>query len=299
VSENALVAAVDAAASAGDLPVVGRLYATLAELPLAQPRRERYLALARRYRSGADSLPAGQPFPEHFRRRDAYVDVWRQDLVQWELAGRPLPLLVQLVADRIGLDQSDRQALRALLLCADERYSGADPVATADLAMALGHVRAYAVLPLLEQLVTHFAPRVRAAVMTATTKMPYERTFGLIRRGLADEDETVRMEARRALRTMSFRNALLPLVRLYRETRDEAVRLIVIDAVADIGRREAGLFLLEVIRGEAGAPFELAAKRLRSFANNDLLDLARQLAESDPAVRQALFGAGAVTAAGG
>src|SRR5439155_18369604 len=72
VSENALVAAIDAAASAGDLPVMGRLYATLAELALPPARRERYAALAGRYRGG-ESAPAGQPFPEHFRRRYAYV----------------------------------------------------------------------------------------------------------------------------------------------------------------------------------------------------------------------------------
>jgi tetratricopeptide (TPR) repeat protein len=281
VSENALVAAIDAAASAGDLPVVGRLYATLAELPLPAARRERYAALARRYRSSNESLPVGQPFPEHFRRRYAYVDVWRQDLVEWDLAGRPLPVLVQLVAERLDLVQSERHALRALLLVADERFSLADPVATADLALALGHVRAYTILRPLEQLATHFAPRVRAAAMSATAKVPHERSFGILRRGLADDDETVRLEARRALRTMSFRNALQPLVRLYRETREEVVRLTIVDAIADIGRREAGLFLLEVLRSEGGALFELAAKRLRTFPVAELVPVVRQLAEGE------------------
>jgi hypothetical protein len=289
VSENALVAAVDAAASAGDLPVVGRLYATLAELALPPGRVERYAALARRYRSNSESLPAGQPFPEHFRRRDAYVDVWRHDLIEWELAGRPLPVLVQLVADRIGLVQYDRQAVRALLLVADQRFSPSDPAAMSELAMALGRVQAYAVLRPLEQLATHAAPRVRAAAMTATAKVPHERSFGILRRGLTDEDESVRNEARRALRTMSFRNALQPLVRLFRESQDEAVRLTVIDAVADIGRRDAGLFLLEVVRGETGAVFELATRRLRSFPNADLLPMVRQLAEGEHGVvREAL-----------
>jgi hypothetical protein len=281
VSENALVAAVDAAASAGDLPVVGRLYATLAELPLPASRRERYAALCRRYRGGSESLPMGQPFPEHFRRRYAYVDVWRQDLVEWELAGRPLSVLVQLVADRLELVQSERQALRALLLVADERYSPADPVATSEVALALGQVRAYTILRPLEQLAGHFAPRVRAAAMTATAKVPHERSFGILRRGLDDEDEGVRNEARRALRTMSFRNALQPLVRLFRETRDENVRLTVVDAVADIGRREAGLFLLEVVRSETGPVFDLATRRLRAFPIADLVPLVRQLAAGE------------------
>jgi hypothetical protein len=288
VSENALVAAVDAAASAGDLGVVGRLYAALAELPLAATRRDRYAALARRYRSGNESLPA-QAFPEHFRRKYAYVDVWRQDLVEWELGGNPLRVLVQLVADRLDLVQSERHALRALLLCAEERFSTTDSVAAAELALALGHVRAYPILRPLEQLAGHSAARVRAAAMTATAKVPHERSFGILRRGLVDADEAVRLEARRALRTMSFRNALQPLVRLFRESRDEVVRLTVVDAIADIDRREAGLFLLETIRCESGAVFDLAVKRLRGFPVNDVWPVVRRTAATERGpVREAL-----------
>jgi tetratricopeptide (TPR) repeat protein len=289
VSENALLAAIDAAASAGDLPVVGRLYAALAELALPAARLERYAALARRYRSGNESLPAGQPFPEHFRRRDAYVDVWRHDLVEWELAGRPLPVLVQLLSDRIGLIQYDRQVVRALLLVADERFSAADPAAMAELALALGRVQNYSVLRPLEQLAAHPSPRVRTAAMTATAKVFHERSVAILRHGLGDDDEGVRAEARRALRTVNFRNSLQPLVRLFRESRDEAVRLTVIDAIAENKRRDAGLFLLEVVRGETGPVFDLATRRLRSFPNADFLALVRQLAEGERSpVKEAL-----------
>jgi tetratricopeptide (TPR) repeat protein len=284
VSENALVAAIDAAASAGDLPGLGRLYGTLAELPLAGPRRERYAALARRYRSTADSLPAGQAFPEHFRRKYAYVDVWRQDLVEWELGGRPAAVLVQIVAERLDLVQSERHALRALLLCAEDRFSLTDPLGAAELALALGQVRAYPILRPLEQLSSHPAARVRAAAMTATAKVPHERSFVILRRGLGDQDEAVRLEARRALRTMSFRNAFQPLVRLYREVPDETVRQTVVEAVADIGRREAGLFLLDIVRNETGPVFELAAKRLRGFPMGEILPVVRQLAENERGV---------------
>jgi HEAT repeat protein len=269
---------------------VGQLYARLAELPLPPGRRERYGALARRYRGAAtESLPAGQPFPEHFRRKYAYVDVWRQDLVEWELGGRPLPVLVQLIAERMDLVQSERHAVRALLVCADERFSLADPASAADLALALGQVRAYPILRTLEPLAGHASPRVRAAAMTAAAKVPHERSFGILRHGLADSDESVRLEARRALRTMTFRNALQPLVRLYRDSKDQGVRHTVVDAVADIGRREAGLFLLDVIRGETGPLAELAARRLRGLPASDLLPVVRQLMEIErPHVRQAL-----------
>jgi hypothetical protein len=78
-------------------------------------------------------------------------------------------------------------------------------------------------------------------------------------------------------------------VRLFRESRDEAVRLTTIEAIADIKRRDAGLFLLEVVRGETGAVFEMATRRLRSFPNADLLPLVRQLAEGERSpVKEAL-----------
>jgi hypothetical protein len=90
---------------------------------------------------------------------------------------------------------------------------------------------------------------------------------------------------------MSFRNALQPLVRLYRESREEIVRLTVVEAIADIGRREAGLFLLEVLRSETGPLFDLAAKRLRNFPIADLVPVLRQLAEGEHgSVREALDG---------
>jgi hypothetical protein len=294
ISENALVAAIDAAASAGDLGGVGRLYASLAELRLPPGRRERYAALARRYRGAApDSLPAGPAFPEHFRRRYAYVDVWRQDLVEWELGGQPLPVLVQLVAERLDLVTSERHAIRALLLCAEERFSLADPGCASDLALALGQVRAYPILRTLEPLAGHPAPRVRAAAVTAAARVPHERSFGILRRCLSDSDEAVRVEARRALRTINFRNALQPLVRLFRESNDELVRQAVIEAVGDIGhvgRREAGLFLIEVLRTETGHLAELAARRLRSLPGGELLPLVRELADGErEPVRAALM----------
>jgi HEAT repeat protein len=117
--------------------------------------------------------------------------------------------------------------------------------------------------------------------MAATAKLPYERTFGILRRGLGDEDEAVRIEARRALGTMGVRSALQPLIRLYRDSKEEAVRQTIVAAVADIGRREAGLFLLDVVRSESGPVFDTAVKRLRSFPLADLWPVIRQIAESE------------------
>ena len=101
LSANALHAAIDAATSLGDMESCGRFYAELAELPLADKRRSRYRALAQRYARCRSSR--GRPsvtFPEYLRRPDTYQDIWRQDLVEWELGGDPTAVLVRLVVER-------------------------------------------------------------------------------------------------------------------------------------------------------------------------------------------------------
>ena len=94
---NALHAAIDAATAAGDLARCGRLYGELAALPLPEPRRQRYLALAERHDEPAAPQPPAPSFPQHLRRTDAYLDIWRQDLVEWELDGEPTAVLARLV----------------------------------------------------------------------------------------------------------------------------------------------------------------------------------------------------------
>ncbi len=282
-SENALVTAVEAAASAGDAAFVGALYGALAELPLTASRKERYAALASRSSNlaGADVPPAAPGFPRQFRREIAYPELWRQDLVDWDLGGRPVPVLAQLVAEGLGLASSERHALRALLLCVEERFSWNDPVTAAELAVALGQVMAYEVLRPLRDLASHPAARVRAAAMGGVGKVPDARSIAIIRVGLDDRDETVRIEARRALRAMGFRSGLSQLVRFFRESRDEIVRQTLVDAIADIDGLEAGLFLLDLVRGETGPLAELAAKRVRRSRCAELWPILRRAAQDE------------------
>lgn len=281
VTENALVAAVDAAVATRDLPVVGRLYSMLAELPLGRARKDRYTSLARRHRSGGESPPPGPSFPEYFRRRDAYPEIWRQHLLEWELDGRPVPVLVQLVAERLEFVPSARLALRALLICAGEAFSLEDADAASELALALGRVQAYEVLRPIEQLASHAAAKVRAAAMAGAGKVPMKKTFAIIRRGLVDPDETVRIEARRSLRAMTFRDAFEPLARLYREGHDELMRQTIIEAIGEIHSLEAGLFLMDLIRCETGVLAELAARRLRAFPVSEVWPVVRRRAEME------------------
>ena len=84
LSANAFQAAIDAATALGDLAMAGRIYAELAELPLAETRRRRYRLLARRYES---ELPPAAP------GADVSVGDAPERELQGDLARRP---------DRVG-----------------------------------------------------------------------------------------------------------------------------------------------------------------------------------------------------
>ncbi len=279
VTESALVAAVEASAAAGDLPAVGAIYGALAQLALPEARRQRYATLARRTANAAESPPPQPGLPEHLRQSVAYAEIWRHDLVDWDLAGDPAGVLAQIVVDRLGVLACERQALRALLACADPRYSPDDVGATAELARMLGKIQAYEVLPPLERLAVHPMAAVRAAALTGAGQVPQTRSFAMVRRGLADADETVRVEARRALRCLGFPSGLASLVRLYREAKDDRVRQAAVEAIADVGRLDAGLFLMNLVREAPGAIGALAAKRLRAFNCPELWPVVRHYAE--------------------
>src|SRR5262249_7078156 len=127
-------------------------------------------------------------------------------------------------------------------------------------------------------LALHREARVRAAVMTAVSQVYCKRSFGVVRQGLGDDDETVRTAALRAVRALHFRDGLEPLSRLFREMSDENVRLAALDAIADIGNVEAGHFLLDVLRRERGNVYDRAVFRLGGFPLAELQSTVRHLA---------------------
>jgi hypothetical protein len=276
LSENALHAAIDAASALGDLSACGRLYGELAGLPLSAKKRTRYRTLARRYADSAAAPPAATGFPEYLRRSGAYQDVWRQDLIEWELDGDPTAVLARLIVDRTDHPRFARLALRAALMCNAPSFSQQDPHATAELAQALGRIQVYEVLRPLEKLYEHVAPEVRAAVMGGVAKIYCKRSFNLVRKGLADPAGPVADEALEALRGLHFRDGFDPLTRIFREATDERVRVAALETIAEIGSVEAGLFLLEVVRHETGVLRKTAESRLGSFSGDEVAQLVRQ-----------------------
>ncbi|HEX3903911.1 MAG TPA: HEAT repeat domain-containing protein [Polyangia bacterium] len=285
LSANALHAAIDASTALGDLEACGRLYAEMAELPVGEKRRLRYRTLAQRYAA----MPAEprQPtvgLPEYLRRADssAYPDVWRQDLVEWELGGDPSAVLVRYVANNPPTNQYLRQGLRALLICNDPGFSREKVQEVALLISALGGVRHYDVLSPLERLFDHPAPEVRGAVMGAVTLVYTTRIFGLIRRGLADPAPSVANEALSALRNVKFVDALDPAMRIFRESVDERVRLAVLEGIGRIGTPEAALGLIEAVRQETGAVRAAAETQLARLKGDDeIAALIRQARDAE------------------
>ena len=263
VSENALVASIDVAASLGDLHMIGRLYSALAELDLSATRKARYADLATRRREVSPSPPAEPPPLEHWRRQDAYPEIWLQDLVEWELAGHPSWVLARVLVLPQALVATSRAALRALLVTADEDFSLSKASLSAELALALGELMVYEALSPIEDLANHPAALVRAAAAAAAGRTPHRRSFGIVRRALTDTDATVRREALQALRALHFRDAFASLARLFRESADAEARLAALDAIGRIDALEAGLFLLDVVRQGPGATGETALRCLR------------------------------------
>ena len=182
LSANAYLAAIDAATSLADLAMAGRVYGELAELPL---RRDAAAALPRA-RAAIRAEPrrrlAAQAFPAVLRRRESYQDIWRDDMVEWELDGDAVAVLARLIADdattRLRAAGAARAAdvrgpaLFAVTSCARGRRCGRGG----------GRVQAYEVLRPLERLFEHEAPEVRAAVVRGAAMVWTRRTFDLVRR---------------------------------------------------------------------------------------------------------------------
>ncbi len=286
LTANALHAAIDAATSLGDLESCGRFYAELAELPLADKRRSRYRALAQRYAAlPAEPRPPVVTFPEYLRRPDTYQDIWRQDLVEWELAGDPTAVLVRLVVERPP-SQYAHQALRALLLCNAPSFSWDNPAALAGLAVAVGNVKYYDALSPLERLFENPSAEVRAGVMRGVGEVCVRRSFALVRRGLADGAPQVVAEALAALRQLRFADGLDPLVRIFREFSDERVRVTALETIGRIGTPAATLVLIDAVRQETGAVRAAAESGLGRLSGEEAAALIRQARDAEVGERR-------------
>ena len=254
--------------------------AELAELALPDARRRRYRALARRYESEQPRRLPAPAFPAALRKKDSYKDIWRDDLIEWELDGDPIAVLARLIAENSDTTVFTRPALRALLKFADPNFSMTNPLVVTDAAEAVGKVPAHEVLRSLKRLFEHSASEVRAAVVRGAEEGLTPRVFDLVRKALGDPAPAVVDAALQLLRKTNFVGALSPLTRIFRESSDERVRLAVLDGIGinwdplgggaplarggapGDGRRQASR------GGEAGAAGQAGARRGRHAARS-------------------------------
>jgi hypothetical protein len=291
LSANALQAATDAASALGDFALAGRVYNDLAELPLPDVRRQRYRLLARRYESESTPNVPAPPFPEVMRRQDSYQDVWRQDLVEWELDGDPVPVLVRLLAEDDHLAYV-RKALPVILKCADAGFVLDDPAIAADVAVALGGVQQYVVLRPLERLFERGDAKVRIGVLRGVALVWNTRALDVVRKALADPEPAVVDQALAVLRGVDYIDGLSPLTRIFRESSDERVRLAALEGVATIGKKspsQAALVLLDAARQETGVIQKMAVARLQALRGDDVAALLRQARDAEIGERRDVF----------
>jgi hypothetical protein len=291
LSENALHAAVDAAAALGDHARVARLYGVMAALPVAAKKRARWKRLAAAAPGALPPPPAPTGgFPDYLRRNGAYEDVSRKDLVEWELDGDPVAVLARLVVE-LSLTERKfaRLALRAVLVASAPTFSLEDAPAAVELARALGRTQVYDVLRPLERLFDDGPVEVRAAVMGGVANVFNVRSFKLVRRGLADPAPQVSEAALRALRSLWFKDGVDALTRIFRDATDDRVRAVAVETIADSGTVEAGLFLVDLVRHESGPLRAAAEGRLATFPGDEIAPLVRQALEVETGERRAAF----------
>ncbi len=247
--------------------MAGRIYGELAELPLADTRRRRYRALARRYESELPRRLPAPAFPAVMRRTESYLEIWRDDLIEWELDGDPVTVMARLIAEDSDRIIWTRPALRALLRFADPSFSTTNLPALEDAAEAVGQVPAYEVLRSLFRLYEHDSADVRKAVVRGPGKALTPRMFDLIRRALTDPAPAVVDAALQLLRNTEFVGALPSLMRIFREWSEEKVRLAVLVGFGiNLDRTGAARALLDIARQETGAVRKAAEETLARVA---------------------------------
>jgi hypothetical protein len=278
LSENALVAAIEAFAVVGQFRRVGECYVQLGQLPLADKKKRRFAAAAERYRDAIDPKLDGGSLPESFRQPHAYADVWYLDLVEWELDGDWRAVVTLILGDLHYPDSFRRRALSFLLEPAAPEGDAAESVRVAQ---RLSELQLYVVLRPLERLYEAGDARARAAVIRGLEQMFYTRSFGLLGRALSDASQQVREAAIEALRKLHFAHAFDALVRIFQTHTDDRVRQVALESIGELGSIDAAEFLIGILRYESAPLAQKAGRLLERFGNPEIVPLVRSYAENE------------------
>ena len=287
--ENAYLASVDCFSLNGDFLHVMEAYEKLAALDLGDRKKARYQAIAGRYTGAPTEDGEGLQFPQYLRQSRAYGDIWFADLVEWEHDGDAEKVAISIIGDLHFPDSIRRRAVNLILELAAARTAGSIGADTlAAVAQGLGELQSYPALAPLERLYLHSDARVRRAAVRALRHLYFKRSFGLLQRGLVDRDSAVKEAAVEALRGLHFPHAFHPLIRIFREHRDERIKAVALESLARVGTLEAGELLVGVLRQELGPLREVARRALALFDDAEVVPILRQQLEleSNPDVRR-------------
>ncbi|MCB9659796.1 MAG: HEAT repeat domain-containing protein [Sandaracinaceae bacterium] len=275
MAENAFSAAIDGYNDLGQYSRVRGVYLRLATLQLPDKRRARYTRLAERLGQVPDEPLNAVGFPDYLRMDTAYPEIWRLDVIEWEQGGDAAETMGQVLEDPKTPDYIRRHALLCRLRQLGDP-NPARPEALIALAELLGRVGIYACLGPLEAMVEHEDASVRAAVLRAARQLYFKRTFILVMRGLADDEQGVRREALAAVSTLHFGHAFDPLQRIYRDSQEPEVRAAALGAIGKIPNLEAAELLLEALAHGTVAERAQAADLLKRVDHPDVDALLRR-----------------------
>lgn len=318
--EHAYLLAIESWNALDDFVEVGTCFAALAALPLPAERQQRYLRLVENYPRPPQPAPPAAPsatadpaLPAFLRQQQAYPPIWLLDLLEWEAAGDPAAVCLSLLGDTQRALVTRRHALVVLLLghAAAASGPGADPAApqaaearlqqALAIVSSLSNLRAYEALRPLERLYAESAARaaasaeaahaaqVRTAILAAPPRLLYKRAFYLAARGLDDPHPAARRQALESLARLHFPDAIAPLCRLFRDTRDPAVRSAVLHSLGRAHDLRAGEFLLEVLRHEPEPLRDEARRLLLRYENPELIPLLQRSLELDSGAARPLL----------
>lgn len=289
MAENAFAAAIDAWSELGLYSKVRQAYARLATLDLPDKRKARYARLAARLSKVEDDRADVTPFPDAEKGDKAYPEVWRLDVIEWEQGGDAAETMAELMLDLRVSEPSRVRALAARLWQLGQPEGRLSNDALATLSGYLGSTETYVALAPLEALIGHAEPRVRIAVMRAVGRLYFKRSFVAVGRGLSDEAPEVRDAAIKTLDKFHFRHAFDPLSRIFRETRDPAVRRAALKSLGKVQSIEALELLIEVLRhGDPGDKVEARDLLVRADHADANATLRRIVAAETGAIRQEL-----------
>lgn len=320
--EHAYLLAIESWNALDDFVEVGACFAALAALPLPAERQQRYLRLVANYprppqpappATSAASADTGEALPAFLRQQQAYPPIWLLDLLEWEAAGDPAAVCLALLGDTQRALLTRRHALVVLLLSHSTAApsAGPEPASPQDgesrrqqalaIVSSLANLRTYEALRPLERLYAEAAARaaspaeaahaaaVRTTILAAPPRLLYKRAFYLIARGLDDPHPAARRQALESLARLHFPDAIAPLCRLFRDSRDPAVRSAVLHSLGRAHDLRAGEFLLEVLRHEPEPLRSEARRLLLRYENPELVPLLQRSLELDSGAARPLL----------